>query len=408
MSDSVSSSRIAAAPLLVLAWWLAFAVAGPVVRAADERDENVIESFVISGDGDALLVPVTVDGREYQFIVDTGATVNVLDRSFEPSLKAAGDTIRVNREGAYTVYEPPEAFVGRSRTRLSGRAICIDLVNWRAVIGRNVRGFLGMEFLRNYVVQLDFDAGRLRFLKSSDGAPGTSLPIHASRSGCPEIEANLPGVGRTPFLIDTGCGGFCGGRLDAATFDALERGGQLTDVRPGRALGIEGDADCWDGVLTLVSVAGFVYAKQPFSGAVRASNSLGLGCLSRHTVTLDFPNKVLFLAKGKRYGDAVLVNSSGVWLRTDDGLLVVSDAEEGKFGFQSGIREGDTLIAIDGRPVRDVTPYAAERRLSECRNGGRVTVARRGHRNATDLTLTRFPRHRAISPQRSAARVPSD
>ena len=40
---------------------------------SDGEDANVVERFKVASDGDALLLPVTFQGKTYQFLLDTGA-----------------------------------------------------------------------------------------------------------------------------------------------------------------------------------------------------------------------------------------------------------------------------------------------------------------------------------------------
>src|SRR5262245_15073827 len=76
-------------------------------------DVNVVERFKIEKDGNTLLVPVTVSGKEYLFLVDTGATVTTFDRTLLPG-KPTGETIVHGAEGdrALPRYDAPEALLG--------------------------------------------------------------------------------------------------------------------------------------------------------------------------------------------------------------------------------------------------------------------------------------------------------
>ena len=57
---------------------------------------HVLASFRIHGDGDAIVLPVSFNGSVYHFVLDTGATGNVFDKSFKSLLGPVRGTGGVN------------------------------------------------------------------------------------------------------------------------------------------------------------------------------------------------------------------------------------------------------------------------------------------------------------------------
>ena len=107
-------------------------------------------------------------------------------------------------------YLPPEAAIGTLKLSLGGPVGCFDLARLRERIGRDVRGILGMDFLRKKVVVFDFDEGRLQFLKSAsvedrDETWGRCFPIAYNSSGLVCVLVNLGKDAETPFELDSGC-----------------------------------------------------------------------------------------------------------------------------------------------------------------------------------------------------------
>jgi len=75
------------------------------------------------------------------------------------------------------------------------------------ISGRKLSGVLGMNFLKNYMVQIDFDKGRLLFFKPADSSDpnwGEELGISYSSLGTPYITGTVIGNVGVDFLIDTG------------------------------------------------------------------------------------------------------------------------------------------------------------------------------------------------------------
>src|SRR5260221_12380781 len=188
-----------------------FATFGVFLRGTLAQDgDGAIESFVIEGNRD-LLIPVAVDGKEYQFWLDTGSTVSVFDLALKSSLKARGSKHSLNDGPLVELYECPTATVGRTRLKAGRWVICSDLGVFCRFTDSRESGILGMEFLWEHVVQIDFDAGRVSFLKRGSDVAGERIPLQFDEKQRPTIELELPTVGKTRFLIDTGCLGFRSG-----------------------------------------------------------------------------------------------------------------------------------------------------------------------------------------------------
>lgn len=104
--------------------------------------------------------------RAILFILDTGATLTCVDRPLADSLGlpeargalGVGAGIR-GGPGAMRLVEIDSLSVGGARAE--GLTGCtLDLEQFRA-LGLDARGLLGLNFLREFRVTLDFDAGRL-------------------------------------------------------------------------------------------------------------------------------------------------------------------------------------------------------------------------------------------------------
>ena len=55
--------------------------------------------------------------------------------------------------------------------------VSVDRRYIRKAAGRDIYGILGMDFLRKHVVRIDFDAGKMTFLKEVGSQPGQPVPV---------------------------------------------------------------------------------------------------------------------------------------------------------------------------------------------------------------------------------------
>jgi hypothetical protein len=252
-----------------------------------------------AGRGGLLFVMVRLDdGEKLPFVLDTGNPTTCLDQSLEPKL---GNRVRSEPLWAFgvrsqiNVYSAPHLYLGKTLLLKNGSLIVThDCRQMSADVGRPILGVLGMDILRNYCIQLDFTANKIRFLddKHADKSDwGTSFPISYIQDGCPSIGDNLVGAAGISSLIDTGCD------YDGWLIPQLFQ--QWTDSTSPH---LNGQTHAPNGIL-----AGQTYPdlnlrgvdpKLLSSGDTHIQfNGLGLHFLSRHLVTLDFPNNTLYLKR---------------------------------------------------------------------------------------------------------------
>lgn len=141
---------------------------GPTAPANAEAGEV---SFELAGAGGAaILVPVQINGKgPFNFVLDTGATLTYIDQELVEQLKlpeqsgrfGAGATIR--SEGNVKLVSISSLQVGTA-TASDLTGCSIDLGNLQA-IGVEVKGLLGLNFLKSFKVTIDFERKVLQLQK---------------------------------------------------------------------------------------------------------------------------------------------------------------------------------------------------------------------------------------------------
>lgn len=246
-----------------------------------------------AGRGGHLMIPLRLaDGRELFFMVDTGAPVTLCDQSlashFGKKKRTEAFSFVGGRQEVADVYSAPKLYCGNTRLMTGREVATVDFKKLPFLKNPAIVGILGMDCLRHYCLQLDFQAGKIRFLPPRLGKIsdlGLALPLTYNPAWCPQIrEANFIGPA-TNVMIDSGC------NVDGMVDQSMING--IAVFFPERN---------WDGeTYTNLIVA-----------AVGHANALGLRFLARHMVTFDFPNRVLYLKKmnaGPLLGDHSLHGS---------------------------------------------------------------------------------------------------
>jgi predicted aspartyl protease len=137
------------------------------VVIADNAPGTGVEFELAGPGGAALVVPVWVNGSgPHRFLLDTGATMTCVDAALSERLGLPEDGGRLGvgmgigqDPGALALVSIDSLRVGEATaTGLTGCAL--DLERFRSV-GLEVEGLLGLNYLREFRVTLDFQAERL-------------------------------------------------------------------------------------------------------------------------------------------------------------------------------------------------------------------------------------------------------
>ncbi len=268
---------------------------------AKGAEDNVWAEFEIAKNGDFILIPVTIADQTYQFIVDTASTVCVVDTALRFHLHDAGRKVTLNRNELADVYLLPEARLGNLVIPSSTESLCRDLAAFRLATGHDVRGVLGMNCLESHILQVDFDAGKLSFLKRCPDSTIAGHRLSYSAANIPMLDVELPAGDVIAFRIDTGMTG--ASNIEHDTFLKLRADGMLNDdsesiLNHRVSLTFHGLKLERAAVLKQMRFGDLVHKNVRVRDG--ASNILGLRILSRYLLTLDFPNDRLFLEKRKR------------------------------------------------------------------------------------------------------------
>jgi hypothetical protein len=294
---------------LVLAAWvatIAVVVASPIgTHASDPSPASasnlVLHQFTVAKAGAGLMVPLRFGGKDHLFLVDTGATDTLFDTSLPLGKRVDGEVARTSN-GFIVVglHEPPVAAVGTLRCHFEAPVASVDLKRMREVSGLPIQGVLGMDFLGQHVVHVDFDKGELQFLESVPKDAGAAVPMEWEPGDVPYVGAFLPGTGKLRFLIDTGYISPLAGTFEDSELRNLVASGKLRRVGTTSSESLSARSQCAVFEGALLALGGTSLSNPSFRGGSNF-NKLGLGFWSRFVVTFDFPGRRVFLRNGNGY-----------------------------------------------------------------------------------------------------------
>jgi hypothetical protein len=359
--------------------------------AAQEADP-VLASFDVTRDGDALVLPVRLDGKTYSFLVDTGTTFNCFDRSLlvgKPLKKTDLDA----PDGPITLdlFPPPPATIGHLKLQSDQSVVGMDFEKLRQGSGIDLYGVIGMDFLRRHIIRVDFDRGKLEFLTGVCPDSGEAVSFATSAEDMlPRLWASIPGWLREPFLIDTGHLTDTTGSLKQSLFRSLLTDGKLAVVQETLGGTVRGTAKVRLGRGRGLTVQAFEVSEPLYCEEV-TENRLGLAFLARFVVTFDFPRGVMYLKKGKRFDQHDRLNLTGLHGIRKGGHFVIDEIDKDSPAARSGLRTNDVLLRVGDTSASYVSVIKLRRLLCTTEKQLRVTVQRGDERIEATLLLDPKP-----------------
>lgn len=343
-------------------------------------------------------------GEWLWFIFDTGAGVTVMDRSRAESLGLPLEGKLQGRgagEGTVDVSLIPKATFTLPGVELIDQTIMAMALGMVSPYeGRAVDGILGYDLISRFVVRIDYAAGRIDLLEPksfSYSGSGQRLSL-VMEEGHPHVSAELLVGGkrvRGHFLIDTG----------ARTALHLSRPfceeNQLADAVPtiagGFSAGVGGEtkqrigrvAELKLGDLVLKDVVTGFSEDQKGAGASRdESGIIGGDALRQFTVIFDYSRNEMILEPNAAFGQPFEYDMCGAFLRmTDDFKAIeIHRIVENSPAIEAGLKEGDQIISVDGRPVKNLTLEQIRAQLRT--PGQKVRIRYERDRVVAETTLT--------------------
>jgi len=93
---------------------------------------------------------------------------------------------------------------------------------------------------------------------------------------------------------------------------------------------------------------GWAYSDLIIDETQDETGALGLSFLSRHMITLDFPRYLVYVRRGRDADRKDEIDMSGlviVRVASQD----IAHVSEGGPAYQAGLRDGDIILAVDGK-----------------------------------------------------------
>lgn len=360
-------------------------------------------------DGNMIFVAVRANGsKPLSFGLDTGAYLSVVNTSIaqQLGLKTGSQGVGFGAGGRVASINLPDITLDVGGALMKDLDLsAMDLVALENSMGRNMDGILGAELFQRYVVEIDYERKEITLYEPADfvyRGRGEILPLSFYHRH-PYVRARvaLPGIEPVEgeFVIDAGS------NFPVILLPSFIEQKNLRESLPptvaifGRGVGGEilmpiGRASALElGGVRLESPITAFPASGWFGERGKAGN-IGSAVLRRFKVFFDYSRTRMILEPNKYFSDPFEHDMSGLSLVSEspgfkfiriNRVLAQSPAEE------AGIKQGDEIISIDGRPAAEMRLVTLRDMLRQPGKMLSLQIKRR-----TEIILVRLKTRRLI------------
>ncbi|WP_267222430.1 aspartyl protease family protein [Dyella silvae] len=334
------------------------------------------------------LVPVTIDGRPYHFILDTGAPYTFIDNH-----SAAAITQRVpNKEvpeyfrdyvGGLNVidgsalnqeqvlfWQSKPILVGSHPISGSVPWIGLDLSTVDMAYGAHVDGLLGANAFR----QLNWGFDNIRHTLTVWSQPPSTAgyeqcaPYGDAFGSSPFLNILFANGNGGPMTIDTGSSFSASPPEHIQTFK--EQGGNVQEIGKYARLSGNGVYEAAAYLVDGLHLGNMPLGRlQVFGGKEGASSTLGMNFLSRFDSYAFIPSEMLFCFSAKHFTRDDPKPVRLVELSYENGHLLIGSTHLSRDGLPQGLVSDDILLSVNGKPVEPVDIEAIRHQLAHAPAG---------------------------------------
>ena len=348
-----------------------------------------------------LVVPVTIAGKSYNFMLDTGSGYTIIDNRVAKEisktmpdsqvpprlLQGLSDGVSITqgtlKKRDFTLWQPQPFAIGTETLYSPLPWLGLDLSKFTQSTGVRIDGLLGVDTFRRLNWQVD---NKNRTLTVSVQPPSTlsyqqCVPYNDNYGSAPELRIDIDNRNWVPFHVDTGTD------LTLAPADLLQvlrdQGASVTPLGQSVSTSAGGIRVADDYLVDNLAFNGQPLGKLK----IRESglNNLGMGFMSRFNRYLFIPSEMVFCydpgdlaqhdQQPQRYIGLAYLNQ-----RIE--IAYSNPADLAEFG----LHNGDVLLKINGQPVQAAQLEEIREQIANAPAGSlTLDIERRGKQKTITL-----------------------
>ena len=321
-----------------------------------------------------VVFPMTIQGTRLDILLDTGMPMDGLMLYGTPKVAAMkldyvpGMKARIAGAGAEGRQVEADMAVG-----LTADAGDLHIEGVRAIVTPPIPGLagyhdgvIGATFFRNFVVAIDYDAGRITLHDPASWAPpeGAAVVPLTLQHDVPFVDVAILGAGgrRLPATVVVDLGASHPISLNLGSIDGLAA--PAGAIRTIVGLGVSGEVRGQVGRIAGLEIGGLRLADvvatfpdpdgQHPGGMQERGGNLGDDVLQRFNVAFDYAHQRMALRPNRGFERPFEWDMSGLSLKTDaQGAIRIENVVAGSPAEKAGLHAGDVLSRVNGRELSE-------------------------------------------------------
>lgn len=336
-------------------------------------------SFPFKKVNNLIVIPVMLNQTlPLQFILDTGVRTTILtDRTISDIINISYDKVvtisglgQVRELNAYLASNIALSMPGITGLGQSLIVLEEDYLELKNHLGTNVHGIIGYEFFNHFVVKIDYENLMVTVYEPKVFKPNrkfTAVPF-TLENGRPYLQISVEqqngSVIHPKLLVDSGAS-------HGLMFETSSDSGIVmpdTTLQTIIGWGLGGELPGNLGRIKKATIEPFEFhdvlvsytegfPDNEFTQQIGRNGSIGGDLLSRFTPVFDYNSGLLYLKKNRSYKQPFEFNMSGIDI-VATGMLYnsfeVINVVEASTAYAAGVRTGDEILKINGKPVAEL------------------------------------------------------
>ena len=323
--------------------------------------------------GDLLVVKLSINKVEGQFIFDTGASNSVIDSvlAVKLGLKADGSNRSASTAGvsSFKYISNQKISLNEKDEIICKKLIFTNLKSLQELVGVEFAGIIGFDILNKYVTKIDYETKTISLftqLDKSETAMYTAVPFNFNNGiPIPQFDVSFVLNNGEKFtgtiLFDTGAGLILSVNTPFKETHQLSK--KIGKTLISQSKDLFKDTKQESAVIKSITIGTYTFENLPIQlTSAKAGVSaypyylglLGNKIINRFNIIVDYANKVIYFKPNQNFEHPFEFPLSGIRFKKVKNQILIAYITMGSEAEKLGLKPGQRITAVDGYTGNDM------------------------------------------------------